>query len=441
VSSNFEGNTDYGRNNNISKTGTLSFTEDYTPRFEVIEETITLAIQNDGTANSKDQGYDLTPSFLNIVASSHAAWTINITGNGFSQSPDNGVQYSPIVSFTEPTNSNENTFEGTLTLTCKYGNIDPEGTTRDGIVTNETRVIKTKIIHLKATNDPTIKFGTGTENNLNATISTISGEGSNTTYRFTTNIDNINEQWNVETLLGGHNPTASHNITYSPQELSPEVTEVQVIIPSTILPGTYKTQLVASGTGTKITTNENNENIETTVTESATLTVTATVELATPEISAILGSACKVGISWEPIYGATEYYISSTEPKINQEGTLSFTQIAKLEPTVTEKDLGTLAENSTYTYYVIAACYKGATLVDAKWNSISITPANYPDRITLQGSDNSVAANNTGLETGTKSEGSFPNRAMRPIDVTSAFASDGTALMNRLYILVSLMKN
>ena len=47
----------------------------------------------------------------------------------------------------------------------------------------------------------------------------------------------------------------------------------------------------------------------------------------------------------------------------------------------------------------------------------------------------SVAANNTGIETGTNAGNTFPCMTKRDVDITAAFGADGTPLMNRLYIL------
>ncbi len=153
---------------------------------------------------------------------------------------------------------------------------------------------------------------------------------------------------------------------------------------------------------------------------SATLNITADVELATPVLEAY-GGLSQITLVWTPVYGADKYIIKSGETTIDE--------VLAPADSYTIKGL----TNGTSVSYTVTAVYEA----DQQYNKTSntatatpnlpttITPGDYPYIGLYSGTEKYLAGHNV--------YGKFPYRAKRAVDLSAAF-KDGGAAFDRLFV-------
>ena len=173
-------------------------------------------------------------------------------------------------------------------------------------------------------------------------------------------------------------------------------------------------------------------------TEVASLSVSAMVRLAKPELQANGDKEC-VLLEWNKIYGATQYIIKSDE---NEIATLTAAKAAEAgyEYTVTSIT-GTPVEIGNSYPFTITAVY-GSDASIAEKISVSdektAIPTAYLYTITIDNAGKNTLGIATGLKNGLTvggDDGNYnPSKAQWDVDVSSAFDKAGNALFDRLYI-------
>lgn len=386
-----------GEAENKCKTATISVTEDYTPDFNATDE---YDFRNVAKGSSKTTA----TGYLNLVKNNYAAqngewtaWIDNDVKRAFSISdltPDGEGKYHPTngepkVQFAPGISLEDGSCSAVLHLICTYTDKGGQSVT----VPKEIQLIG----NAYTLQTPLLQFGyADIESHDFGTV--VVGETPDfSTSMAMANITTPNFSWT-------NNGTSENIFEYQYSDGNLNI----AVLPDAICGDYTTTILTASATSTS--TSPGYEGVS--VTDN--ITIKAQIRLAEPTLSAY-GGMGQVTLSWNMVTGASYYVLTRNSETI----------LITDDNTVTSYIDQGLWNNTDYSYTVTAVYDQ-----DNTYNTTSTATATtgVPALITI------TNANSTGLYTGTEQEGTFPYYAKRPIDVTAAFADDGTPLFNTLYI-------
>ena len=451
------------------KTIILTIEKDYTPRFEAEEEDykFVVLLNNDNTlqggsvrSDAEEPKYRFKPVVMNTMAEIAGDWKCVIEPNSLPsnavfnivgyEKDENGkdIKYSPIVEFKlkEGTFNVEATYSAILYLTpnvtANVGSfISPEGwdANKNTLTTPSTKSwndyanganVVVKKINLVASAEPTILINNKEKETINLSVEAKQESKEFGPYNYLANV-------NADGYILS-NPNSK--ITFNALNIIKATKEIKTIVncdmnPS-LIPYTNTLTLSApTGTSSERVEAQLEVNVMVGIARPENLTATPLVE----EIENTNPKEYKysVGLSWNPVYKATNYVISNT-PIVD--GSLKNTEWENISNTT-----GYIAQSKTASYthenltkqkvyeYYVTAVYVNADekIVDNKTSELVKA---YTDNVPGEISFSNAAS--TGLETGTDGPNTtFPYLPKRAIDVTAAFdASTKKVIMNRLYI-------
>lgn len=194
-------------------------------------------------------------------------------------------------------------------------------------------------------------------------------------------------------------------------------TEVGVSVKNTLTPGQHKPILTFASSGV-----------------TAALNIVANIRLAQPIVTYTAGIGQSVDLSWQPVDGATGYVVKSGETiltTIDNPATTTFR--------VNAINNAVLCIGEGYPFTVVAlyntldnfASRESEEIIATPTIQSTITLNNLPNLYT--GTEIFVEENNPDITTD-DAYTVFPYYRKRPIDLTPAFASNGTPLFDRLYV-------
>ena len=385
-------------------TAVFSVAENYKPSFTLSDSynfTPTTPIKNATSSNM----YALPITNRNYAAEHVAEWEVSwsdVTYAGGAYTLENpyivdvtanGGQ-TPTVTFIASAEGSYVDIQATLTIKCKYrdasGNLiesDPQTITFSADVGDAVKIDDVK--------DANYDFGQVT---YDGSIHTHS-------LSYATNMTGLVLSW--------------QSGTYFEHQIDGE--NIVITLKSTAIPADYTDRLsVKSGE-----------------TEVASLSVSAMVRLAKPELQANGDKEC-VLLEWNEIYGATQYIIKSGDEIATL--TAAEAQAAGYEYTVTSIADTPVEIGNSYPFTITAVYGSDASIAEKISVSDEKTaiPTAYLYTITIDNAGNLGIA--TGLKNGlTLSFGSddaysYPSKPQWDVDVSSTFDKDGNALFDRLYI-------
>lgn len=194
-------------------------------------------------------------------------------------------------------------------------------------------------------------------------------------------------------------------------------TEVGVSVKNTLTPGQHKPILTFASSGV-----------------TAALNIVANIRLAQPIVTYTAGIGQSVDLSWQPVDGATGYVVKSGETiltTIDNPATTTF-RVNAINDAV-------LCIGEGYPFTVVAlyntldnfASRESEEIIATPTIQSTITLNNLPNLYT--GTEIFVAEDNPDIKTD-DAYTVFPYYQKRPIDLTPAFAANGTPLFDRLYV-------
>ena len=385
-----------GEAENKCQTATISVTENYTPEFSA---TTRYDFGNVAKGSSKTT----TAGYLQLqktnYAANNAVWTAWIEDDdkgAFAISgltPDGEGKYrpedgEPMVKFAPSSSLEDGKCTATLHLICTY--------TDDAGNPFEDKADIELVGNAYTLQIPLLQFGYDDVESHDFGTVLVGETPVFSTSMAMANITNPNFTWSG-------NGDLNNIFTYAY-----ESGNLDISVSQNAICGDYTAVLTATATSTS----QEPEYKDKEITDA--LTIIAQIRLSEPTLSAY-GGMGQVTLSWNKVTGASYYVLTRNSETI----------LITDDNTVTSYIDQGLGNNTDYSYTVTAVYDQ-----DNTYNTTSTATATtgVPALITI------TNANSTGLYTGTEQEGTFPYYAKRPIDVTAAFADDGTPLFNTLYI-------
>lgn len=395
----------YPANRTKNWTVVYSVKENYKPSFTLSDSynfTPTTPIKNATSSNM----YALPITNRNYAAENVAEWEVSwsdVTYAGGAYTLENpyivdvtanGGQ-TPTVTFIASAEGSYMDIQATLTIKCKYrdasGNLiesDPQTITFSADVGDAVKIDDVK--------DANYNFGQVT---YDGSIHTHS-------LSYATNMTGLVLSW--------------QSGTYFEHQIDGE--NIVISLKSTAIPADYTDRLsVKSGE-----------------TEVASLSVSAQVRLAKPELEAN-GDVKSVLLEWNEVYGATKYIIKSGANEI-ETLTAADALTAGYEYTVNSIAGTPVVIGQSYSF-TVTAVYGEDALIATKISvsdEKTASPSEYPYTITTDNASKDKLGMATGLKNGLKVNGDVakynPSKAQWDVDVTSTFDANGNALFDRLYI-------